>query len=124
MEKRKVIERISEYLQEEMAGADQARSAEIKRLVLMYRFLPARHYAVGEAIIPSSLVELSLNGNRAFYFIAPQGGGLITQIDGKAVQVITPNSPLGEVLLGKKAGEEISVDVRGSTRTYSIISVV
>jgi transcription elongation GreA/GreB family factor len=47
----------------------------------------------------------------------------VTQIDGRPVQVITPSSPLGEALLGKKAGEIFRVELRGGAREYQVISI-
>ncbi len=122
-----MIERIQEYLQQEIQGLppgpqSDERRQELERLQVVYRFLPQREYGRDEVIIPSMLLELELNGMNAYYFVAPQGGGLVTTIDGKPVQVITPNSPLGEALLGKKWGETIEVAIRGGTRRYKIVA--
>ena len=119
-----MIDTIVEYLNEELATADSARQAEIERLLTVYRFLPRRPYGREDVIIPSALVELQLGETHAFYFIAPQGGGLITNVGGRPVQVITPQSPLGEVLLGKKVGDEVKVEIRVNTREYRVISLV
>jgi transcription elongation GreA/GreB family factor len=105
-----------------LAGAQAQRAAEIQQQITMYKFMPVRDYGKGDAICPGSLVELELKKTRAFYFIAPQGGGLVTTLDGKPVQVITPQSPMGEALLGKKVGDTVEVEIRDSTREYKIIS--
>ncbi len=127
MDKFKLIQVIEEHLQEDLADAtregNSARSAELERILAVYRFLPRRHYGADDVVIPSALVELELGATRAFYFVAPQGGGLITQLDGRAVQVITPQSPLGEALLGKKVGDQFQVEIRGSRRDYRVISI-
>jgi transcription elongation GreA/GreB family factor len=57
----------------------------------------------------------------AYYLIVPKGGGLVTRVEGKAVQVITPNSPLGEALLGKRVGDEAQIEVGGKTRLYKVV---
>ena len=90
----------------------------------MYRFLPVRNYTAEDVIVPSALVELKLGSASAYYYVAPQGGGLVTRVDGKAVQAITPNSPLGEALLGKKVGDTLEVQTRSGTREYLVVSVV
>ncbi len=123
MDKQEVVSQIKEYLEEELKEADQERSAEIQGLLLMYRFLPTRKYTSEDVIIPSALVELQLGNTHAYYFVAPQGGGLVTRVQGQAVQVITPQSPLGEALLGKKVGDQINVRVRDSVREYKIVSI-
>ncbi len=128
MNKDKVIEEIEAYLREELIvaqgeGQDDLAVREINRLLTMYRFLPKRKYGRDDVIIPSALVELKLGGISAFYFIAPQGGGLVTRVEGKPVQVITPQSPLGECLLGKRAGDRVRVETRSGIREYQIISI-
>jgi len=119
--KSNVVKEIMTYLEEELADGKRD-PKEIQRLLTVYRFIPVRDYLPEEPIIPSSLVELDLTGTRAFYFIAPQGGGLVTRVDGKPVQVITPQSPLGEALLGKKTGDTIDVEIRGGTRSYRVVA--
>ena len=105
-----------------LAGAQAQRATELQRQLTMYKFMPMREYGLQDVICPGSLVELEHNKTRAYYFIAPQGGGLITHLDGKAVQVITPNSPMGEALMGKKVGDPIEIEVRDTTREYKVIS--
>lgn len=141
MNKKQVIERIQEYLTGELqdlaqasaeAGDNQidaqkdiaARRFELERLQTLYRFMPVRDYTKDDVVVPSALVSLEFDGREAFYFLAPQGGGLITQIDGKPLQVITPNSPLGEALLGKRLGDAVEVGIRGTVRRYRITSLI
>ena len=124
MNKAALISTIIEYLSDELKnGADAEREKEIKSLLLMYRFLPVRTYGPEDVIVPSALVELKLGQATAYYFVTPQGGGLITTVEGKAVQVITPQSPLGEALLGKKVGDVVQVSSRGSIREYQVIAI-
>ena len=124
MNKSTLISTITEYLSDELkSGASSEREKEIKSILLMYRFLPVRTYGPEDVIVPSALVELKLGQAHAHYFIAPQGGGLITSVEGKAVQVITPQSPLGEALMGKKVGDTVKVDSRGSVREYQVVAI-
>jgi transcription elongation GreA/GreB family factor len=105
-----------------LAGAQSKRAEELRKNLLVFRFLPVREYGPNDLICPGSLVELELKGTRAFYFIVPQGGGLVTELDGKPIQVVTPMSPIGEALMGRKVGETIEVEMRGGTRSYKVIS--
>jgi transcription elongation GreA/GreB family factor len=54
-------------------------------------------------------------------WVAPQGGGV--RLAGGTVQVVTPKSPLGRALLGKRCGEECEVVLAGRTRVLTIVSV-
>src|SRR3954466_5889588 len=66
-----------------LAGAQAQRAAELQAQITMGKFLPLREYGPEDVACPAALVELEHGQTRAFYFIAPQGGGLITQMDGR-----------------------------------------
>ena len=124
MDKQRVVERLVEYLTEELAlETSEDRKREIRSQILMYRFLPKREYSKDDVVVPSALVSLKTGSVEAFYFVVPQGGGLVTEVDGKPLQVITPHSPLGEKLLGKKMGDAVRVELRNGTREYQILTI-
>lgn len=60
------------------------------------------------------------DGGTLRYFVAPDGGG--TKLAG-GVQVVTPNSPLGEALSQKGADDEVELQHGGRTRFLSILRV-
>ena len=123
--KSKVVELVESHLREEMAEADSVRTIEIERLLTVLRFLPKRSYGPGDGVVPSALVELELGTVRALYFLVPQGGGLVTSVEGRPVQVITPQSPLGERMLGKKVGDSFTVETAsGGQRNYRVVGIV
>ncbi len=113
------IEREGEAVSEKTAG----RAREIQQQLTMYRFLPRREFGAEDVVCPSALVELETGGTSAIYLMVPSGGGLVTRVEGRPVQVITPHSPLGEALLGKKNGDRAEVRTQSGTRTYRIVSV-
>ena len=119
-----MITRMIEYLTEELSSAtSDERQSELRAQLQMYRFLPKRTYSNEDLVVPSALVTLKTGAVEAYYFVVPQGGGLITEVDGKPLQVITPNSPLGEKLLGKKVGDAFQVEVRNGVRQYEVTSL-
>lgn len=84
----------------------QARlAAEIAESIKLYESLPLPEWANGDPIALGALVALEHSGQRSWYFIGPRGGGLELQIDGIDVLVLTPHSPLGRELLGKRSGD-------------------
>lgn len=138
MDKKKVVGEIQNYLAQELSELASAlenpnnlgpeamedvaiRVDDIKKQLLMYKFLPVRPFTSDDVICPGGLVELELNQMHAYYLIVPAGGGLVTRVEGKAVQVITPNSPLGEALMGKKVGDAADVQVGGKPRHYKVV---
>jgi transcription elongation GreA/GreB family factor len=107
-----------------LAGAQALRAAELERLISSFKFFPLREFMPGEPIEPGAIAELELNGKNSYYFMVAQGGGLILQFEGKAVQVITAKSPLGEALLGAKAGETVEVEGKSFVREYKVVQVL
>ena len=69
-----------------------------------------------------AVVRVEEDGTReAVLFLAPQGGG--HRLADGAVQVVTPKSPLGRAILGKRAGDDCEVVVGGQRRELSILEV-
>ena len=61
------------------------------------------------------------DGDTRRYFVAPAGGG--TALARGKVQVVTPKSPLGRALCGKRVDDETEVAIAGATRTLTITRV-
>ncbi len=140
MDKRQLVVQIQTHLAQELAGllpelnaAEKEerpvsaqvgeRVQEIQRQLTMYKFLPLRDFTESDVVCPASLVELQLGERRAYYFVVPNGGGLVMRVGGEPLQVITPQSPLGDALLGKKVGDPVSVATQGAPREYRILSI-
>lgn len=107
-----------------LAGAQAKRVGEIEELLYIFKELRVRNFSADEAIASTALVQVELNGKKSFVFILPKGGGLMLKIDGQSVQTVTPTSPLGEALLGLKAGDGAIVEAGDKVREYQIISVL
>jgi transcription elongation GreA/GreB family factor len=60
------------------------------------------------------------DGETLHYFLAPEGGG--TKLKG-GVQVVTPLSPLGAALMGKREGDDVELKLAGRSRQLSVLSV-
>lgn len=131
MSRRKVIQplisQLKAHFETELAqAADPGTVQAIERALLMYRFLPVvESSGESEVIAPGSLVKLSMGLRQSWVFMVPQHGGLVTDFEGLPLQVLTPQSPLGELLLGRSAGDSIQVATRsGAERTYEVVSVI
>ncbi len=59
------------------------------------------------AVELGALVEVEGDGERLWYLVAPAAGGRETAYDGAEVVVVTPASPLGSQLMGKRVGESV-----------------
>ncbi len=61
------------------------------------------------------------DAQEALYWIVQHGGG--ARLEAGAVLVVTPKSPLGRALLGRRAGDECEVLLAGKARVVRILSV-
>jgi transcription elongation GreA/GreB family factor len=105
-----------------LAGAQSKRVEELEALLALFRHTPLRTFSSSDAIAPTALVELASDeeAKPLWVLLMPKGGGLVTNIDGKSIQVVTALSPLGEALVNRRMGEEIQVDVGSKTKDYCI----
>lgn len=60
-----------------------------------------------EKIAAGALVETESDGEKAYFLLAPKGGGMSSEHEGYEVTVLTPEAPLRQKLLGLKAGNHI-----------------
>jgi hypothetical protein len=83
-----------------LAGGQACQAKEILDSVKLYENLMAKDFASDEPIDLTALVELETGGTRSLYFIGPKNGGLEMKHQRKEITVITPQSPLGQDLMG------------------------
>ena len=59
-------------------------------------------------------------GRQQWLFLAPDAAGLKVDVVGQPVTVITPRSPLGKGLLGKRIDEEVEILVAGARQHFTV----
>lgn len=106
-----------------LAGAQSKRIVDTEELLMLYRHLEPKKFTPEDVISTTALVEVDLQGKIFFLFILPKGGGLTIEFEGQRLQTITPNSPLGEALLGLKVGQVALVERGAQVLEYEILSV-
>ena len=106
-----------------LAGGQARQAKEILESIKVYQSLPLRDFAPDGPIDLTALVELEANGLASTYFIGPKNGGLEVELEGKEVTVITPQSPLGQNLMGKRTGHRWIAKLGGSGVKYRVVSV-
>lgn len=97
-------------------AADEAALA-----VAQFQSLTLRDFAVSEPIGLGALVSLN-DGSR--YFIGPRAGGTEIEVKGGSVMVITPQSPLGRELVGRRQGDRVALTLGGRRTELAITAVV
>ena len=106
-----------------LARGQSKQAAEIKSAIAAFEELPVKKFGADDAIDLGVLVELEHDGERGFYFIGPRAGGTEVLHDKKEILVITPQSPVGAQLVGKKSGESFQLILSGAKHPAKIVSV-
>ncbi len=106
-----------------LARGQSKQAAEIESAIAEFEKLPVKTLDAGEPVQLGALVELENGGENFYYFIGPRAGGTEVLHDKKEIVVITPQSPLGEQLLGKKQGERPQLTLGSSRQASRIITV-
>lgn len=101
-----------------LAGAASERASELDRLLTYFRTVGA---SPKDRAVEGALVTLSVDGvKRITCWLASRGGGPHVQAGARSVQWVTPQSPLGEALWGKVAGDSFEVETQARIREYEI----
>jgi hypothetical protein len=81
--------------------------AGIAESIKLYESLPVAELPRESPSALGALVALDRPGARAWYYLGPRSGGLEVRVDETDVLVVTPQSPLGRELVGKRVGDPV-----------------
>lgn len=102
----------------------QAKQAEETALAVQaFEALALRDFLPDDVISLGALVALESRGRPSRYFIGPRAGGMEVKHEGQQVTVITPNSPLGRQLMGRRRGDVLTLDLGGRKSEARITAV-
>ena len=95
-----------------LAAGQGRKIADAEATLEQFRTLALRDFGPLDPIDLSALITLEsrkkTSDAQPLYFLAPRGGGTEVRHAGRDVLVITPQSPLGQQLLGRRKGDLIS----------------
>lgn len=104
-----------------LAAGQATRVNELEKCVQEFRqYLEDLH--VHQLIQLGSLIKIR-NIKEQEVLIALHGGGAQVDVQDRLLSVMSPNSPMGEELMGFSAGDEFSLETKAGTRTVQIIEV-
>src|SRR5258706_2776985 len=106
-----------------LAGGQARQAREILESIKVFAALEVKEFGASDPIELSAVVELKTEGASGIYFIGPRSGGLEVDYEGVELTVITPQSPLGQQLMGKKVGQRRTTTFNGTRMDYRIVSV-
>lgn len=97
-------------------------ATELADAIALFRTLPLPATPPPLPIQLGSVVEVERNGEVLRGLVGPRAGGTDFICDGLTYVVITPASPLGRGLLGRRAGETVHLLARGRPQPHRIVS--
>jgi transcription elongation GreA/GreB family factor len=105
-----------------LASAEAKRVEELKLEIQILEEVDVdQSRKLGEISI-GAMVDLSHHGQVRQYFLIPSAGGSMIKIQETTVLVVSVFSPIGDALLGLKAGDEFEVGTPKETRHYQVLS--
>jgi hypothetical protein len=107
-----------------LAGAQAKRVSEIDEVLGLFQRGSFRNFQAGDPIADSALVEVESKKKRSYVFLLPTGGGVSLTFEGNPVHIITPNSVLGEAMMGLCSGDVAEIEIGDQIREYKILSVL
>lgn len=106
-----------------LARGQSKQAAELEQSIEEFRSLKVRAFGPEEEIDVGAVVELGSGRERSIYFIGPRAGGTEVQQDGAEVMVITPQSPLGQQIVGKRKGDRVKLQIAGRQTEHRVTAV-
>jgi transcription elongation GreA/GreB family factor len=101
-----------------LARGEALRVEELRVSLAAVQSMTLRAAREGEPAALGAIVRADEDGEALVLWLAPYGGG--NRLAGGAVQIVTPKSPLGRAIIGKRAGEECEVRLAGRNRVLTI----
>jgi transcription elongation GreA/GreB family factor len=108
-----------------MAAAQAERAqAHAQEVSFLETFAP-KPLKRSHPIALGAIIEVEDDEEGKTFFLAPVGAGVeLTGPGGDGfLLVITPQSPFGKALLGKRVGDAVEVEVRGEIREWTVTYV-
>ena len=106
-----------------LARGQSRQIAETEEAVAHYRAMTLRNFSAQDPIDIGALVVLKGPGGSASYFVGPCAGGTEITQEKTEVLVITPQSPLGQQIMGKHQGDGLRLEIAGSRSDYKVVQV-
>lgn len=104
-------------------GQSRRAAATHRELEQLERFQP-QPLAAGARVALGAVVEIEdeETGEGRTFFLAPAGAGrMLTGPGGDGeISVVTPSSPIGKAVLGRRRGDVVDVTVKGELREWAI----
>jgi transcription elongation GreA/GreB family factor len=106
-----------------LARGQAQRVVELQSALNQLKAMELRDFSRGVPIALGALVAVEDERETVHYFLAPAGGGLRLPLAGREVRVVTPKSPIGQALIGKRQGDDLDLRTPQGVNECSIATV-
>lgn len=108
-----------------LARGQSKRVEELREEVARFRvFLQSvRDFAATEPVTLSAIAEVEVDGEPRLFGVAPSAGGAALEVGDVTVTIVTPSSPVGRALLGKRVDDDFELRVGRHLREYIILHI-
>ena len=103
-----------------LARGQAQRVAELEAAIGDVTALALRTFTAKSPVALSALVTVDEDDGEHRFWLAPAGGGSVLADN---IQVVTPNSPLGQALLGKRLDDEVELRLPGKLRSFVVTAI-
>jgi len=100
------------------------RVEELRATIAAVRSTSTRGYGPDDEVgLGALVVAEDEDGEEACYLLASNGGGLVVDVEGTPVRVVTPESPVGRAFVGKLEGDDVQVRTPKGVREFVLVTV-
>lgn len=106
-----------------LASGQSRQMAETAAALQKFATMVLPRFEKGSPIDVGALVELKTRREENLYFIGPAAGGTEVKQGNRTILVLTPQSPLGQNLMGRREGDKLRMKIGGIADDYVVASV-
>ena len=107
-----------------LAHGQSTRIAELKQSIALYQHFQRPTFNSHTTIQLGALVCIEDDqGQQRRFLIGPTAGGLSIDSERGSIQVITPNAPLGQALMGKRVDDAVDWQINRRSASFSIVDI-
>ncbi len=96
-------------------------AAELIDSLALYQSMALPALTAAQPIGLGTVVTLNASGRKTHYFIGPRNGGIEITFEGTEIIVLTPQSPLGRLLVGRHVGDTVATPGRTTAQRIDAI---
>jgi len=92
-----------------LARGQARRVVDLEEAVVKVNALVPRTFGDELPVALGAVVKLEHDAGSLWYLLAPAGGGLSIAAGSLVLTVVTPQSPVGKALLGRRVGDDVDI---------------